>query len=177
MWVVFTLTNHYRKSGFSLLELMIVLALVAGIFMSLIVSRKPEYPSLSKTIYQINEITLKAYTQSLLTGKAFQLRFFFNEQMEIESLGYASIISMENIGGEKIPPMNMHAITSKVHIQKLIINGTNELSKSGTKETYIILYPEGYSQNVIIGLHDKRNNILGNIQLNPFTVRFEFIES
>ncbi len=164
------------KKGFSLTELVIVVAL-AAIAMTAFLSYRPvKKVSLPATLEQINTIVQRACTGALLTQKIHQLRFFFDENTKIISIGYAPVNSIENVAQEKIPQSDKYPIKDDCIATHLTVDGNNELSKSRILETYILIYPEGYTQEVELGLKSLDGSMFITAVLNPFLGIFQMKE-
>jgi len=161
--------NRFFKkkiSGISLLETLLVISIAAVAMTQVITKFGKKKNPIVETLKIINETFEKAYIRALLTNKICQVRFFFDDDKHLISIGFGA--EGENASLEK-----NNSIANSAMVKKLIINGNDEMSVGKTKETWVLLYPEGYAQMVEIHLHGDEENLYGIYDLNPFSCTFK----
>lgn len=124
--------------------------------------------SLKQAVEEINEILLKAYNNSILTGSIYQVRFFFDEKQIITNIGISPVSKIENVAQTQIPTSDIIKIKSTLLAKKFMINGKDELSSSNTKEIWILSFPEGFMQEANIYFYHPESENGGEYFINPF---------
>ncbi len=157
-----------------LFELLLVFCIIALMTVNFFINKKnnnkPVLPC--DIMKEISTITQKALVNSILNKKIYQVRFFFNEEMKLVEV---AIGALENINAAK-KQNNFFEFKEKfkydITIKKFVINNKNEVESSRTRETWILIYPDGYSQEVEIDYLINNSIELGlqKAILNPFTV-------
>jgi prepilin-type N-terminal cleavage/methylation domain-containing protein len=79
---IFSLIKNKQK-GLSLVELLFVIIIVAGVLVSLSKFKTPKKYSLPSVVEEINQILQKAYQNALINKSLYQVRFFFDEEHHI----------------------------------------------------------------------------------------------
>ena len=148
-----------------------VIAIAAVAITGFLVFQAHRNVSLVKRVEQINTVCQRAYLEAILNQKIFQLRFYFNEDAELEFVGCAAVHSVENIASEQIPENKQTRLYKGLHVRACAINGKDEIARSRTRETWIFLYPEGYTQEVLLTCVVDELRL--QLRLNPFTGCFE----
>jgi len=170
-----------KKSGFTLIEIMVVIliiGLLATIAPPLFRGMRPAAER-ETFITQLNGLTKSALVDALKTGKIHGITFFI-EKKRVELGGYA--------GKRNLPPTQktlsnaVIKIPKQLEIKNFYVEGKDELARYGakvSKEIWFFVFPQGFSQAVIINMYDTKDKIGGRrnrpigLVLNPFSVQFE----
>lgn len=168
---IFSLIKNKQK-GLSLVELLFVIIIVAGVLVSLSKFKTPKKYSLPSVVEEINQILQKAYQNALINKSLYQVRFFFDEEHHIVSIGFGPVKNEE--AHSPLEKNNVFSLKQSVIAKKFVVNGKDELSASSTKELWFIIYPEGYCQECTIRLQlDLLSGLTGDYIINPFLVVLE----
>ncbi len=170
---IYSLINH-KKRGFSLIELLFVIVIISLALATLSKLKPVKRVSLPIVLEEINAIFARAYNEALIQKVMYQVRFFFDDEQHIRSIGYGPVENFDVAGKSTIQDAKKNILKEKVIAKKFIIAGKDELASSRTKELWFIIYPEGYAQECRIRLFlDDHGGLTGNYILNPFSVRLE----
>lgn len=160
-----------KKIGFSLLELMLVLAIGSILTLGIISFIPKKKKSLFFAIEEINTVFNRAYTRSLLTNSIYKVRFLFEEDV-LNSLIISPFEKENSNLKSDFSYSDIHEMREKIIISSLIINEKNELAKGSVKEVWVLVYPEGYSQEVTLSIKYQDENQSEIFILHPFFVEF-----
>jgi hypothetical protein len=165
-----------KRSGLGLLELLIAIGLMAVPMTMIFKKEKSSSAMVIDGISSINDVFQKAMMQSLLNGKNYEIRFFFDDEMHIKKIVY----SEHNEDGKADQDGKKGAVASEsisipdnFSVKKIIIAGKDESMDGKTKETWFLVYPEGYSQEIELHLASNDGTIYNQYKLNPFTCVFQ----
>jgi prepilin-type N-terminal cleavage/methylation domain-containing protein len=171
-----------KKSGFTLLEILIVIAIIASL-MTLVPNlgqRKPRYER-EQFIARLNALTQFAWQQALITHKLHTVEFDFTKhqvsvQRDVGERDEEGFAKTERVRG----PRSAFNYPTHLEIKQFIIEGYDEMRGTGPKKTQAFFYiiPEGLTQEVTINFIDKKDTIDGKARmvglvLNPFTAQFK----
>ncbi len=123
-------------------------------------------------IEKINQFIQKAYLSSVLNKIKYEVRFYFDEEIKLLSISYSPLEKNKenpnnNLGIEKVLFKE-----EDLFFKKFIINGKDEITNR-TKEVYLIIYSEGYSQEVQMDfILSKNNGEYFSLVMNPFNCIF-----
>lgn len=172
-----------KKSGFTLLEILIAIAIIASL-MTLIpyVGKKPRYER-EEFIARLNSLCQFAWQQALITRKLHSVKFDFNKH----------VVTVQRDTGERdadgLPkteptkgPRSKFTYPAHLEIKQFFIEDSDEMKGAGsgskTSTAFFYIIPEGLTQEVTINFIDKKDSIDGKARtvglvLNPFTAQFK----
>lgn len=172
------------KQGFSLIELIVVIALI-GIMATIAVSSyKALFPSSErkKFISQLNQLTSFAWKNAQITQRIHTIFFDIkNGKVRVQ------IDSGKRASGNKIVSQDIKrnyfstsiTIPRNIQIKNFIIEGFDEASKGKLETVYFYIMPNGLAQQVTINFIDTKDKVGGGrarqigLVLNPFTAQFK----
>lgn len=177
---------QYNKTGFTLLEILIVLAII-GLFGTLIIpnlrSRLPRYER-EEFIARLNAATQFAQEYAISNHALMQVFFDLkNRQVMVKA--------QEKITKKEPEFKIINGMRSKftwpaqLEIRQLLIEGKDALKSfamRGAGEVWFFITPQGYTQEVIINMIDKKDTINRRprrvgLVLNPFSAQFKVYDS
>jgi prepilin-type N-terminal cleavage/methylation domain-containing protein len=165
-----------KKKAFSLLELMLVLAIISTLavgFLSFLPKKKQHI--ISDNINELNDLVQRTYIKSTIEKKLYQMRLFFKEGI-LKNIGIAPVKNLNQLSTESIQEQMQIKLKYPIELKSLKINNFDEMAKGRVKETWILFYPEGYTQEVQIAIADSENSIITNFYLHPFFCEFMYEE-
>lgn len=176
--------NQQYKNGFTLLEILIVLAIIA-LFGTIMMPnlQRPRYER-EEFIARLNAATRSAQQQAMTTHTLQQI-FFDMKQRQV------SIKSEEKTQAKKkektFKASSIASFTWPAHIEirQFLIDGKDALQAfalKGTAQAWFFITPQGYAQEVTINVIDKKDTIDGKprrvgLVLNPFNAQFKVYDS
>ncbi|MFC1843129.1 type II secretion system protein [Candidatus Dependentiae bacterium] len=175
-----------RKSGFSLLELLVaiaILGLLATIVVPMIRRSRPQEVR-EKFINNLNKLTSFAWQNAIKTQKVYKVNFNFGKKeifLSVES-------EKDKYGAMQYLPVKRAYIKTKMtipaqlelknfYVEKKDLAG--EIGKSGSKSGDAWFFiTDGVSQTVVINFFDNQDRIDRakrpvSLVLNPFSAQFE----
>lgn len=172
-----------KKSGFTLLEILIAIAIIASL-MTLIpyVGKKPRYER-EEFIARLNSLCQFAWQQALITHTLHAVEFDFNKHaVSVKK----DIGERDAEGNPKMKPTkgprSKFTYPAHLEVKQFIIEGSDEMKSAGsgskTSSAFFYIIPEGLAQEVTINFIDKKDSIDGKARtvglvLNPFTAQFK----
>lgn len=162
-----------KNKAFSLIELLLVVALLLGLTTSILKNFRKKPPTIQDAILEINNVTQKAFILSMSEKKLFQARFFFNENQELISCGYGVLAKKED--ARITPSLLTHKkiLPLPIKMKNFIVKQKDELANK-TKELWILFFPQGYSQEVSFVILKENQEI--KVSINPFNGIFELVK-
>ena len=166
------LLSKKKHSGVGLVEIMLALAVIAFLISNMLKSfRAPPKVSVKNAIEEINEVFQKALMSSVTGRSLVQVRFYFDEMSHLIKLAYGPVKDKDD-AAHNIKDLVERNIKNKVFVKKLVVDNKNEVD-SRTRETWILLFPQGYSQPCVIEISNDDETTSNEYQLNPLQCRFK----
>ncbi len=161
-------------SGFSLLEIIVAMAIVAVMATQIPRLTRINYNQQEKFVADLNMLARNAYTHALVSGRTAQLFFDFESQIK------KITIRLESTSPDKPvfePVQSEYGNDSLVwndnfEVEKFIIDGKNEASGGKLKTVWFYIMPDGLSQQVTLVVRDESAGRSLELELNPFFVQF-----
>jgi hypothetical protein len=169
-----------KRSGLGLLELLIAIGLMAAPMTMIFKKEKSQSAIVIDAISSINDVFQKAMMQSLLNGKLYEIRFFFDDEMHVKKIVYSehNEDGKTDQGGKKVATASESvSMPDTFSVKKIFISGKDEAVGGKTRETWFLVYPEGYSQEIELHLASNDGTIYNQYKLNPFTCVFQDVIS
>jgi prepilin-type N-terminal cleavage/methylation domain-containing protein len=185
-------SGFLNKYGFSLIELLIVIAIiaiVATVAVPNIAKFLPKHDR-QKTLARLNALVQLGWQRAISTHTLCRIQVDLNK--------YAVSLQQESGQVDKqdeplFAPIKGAYLNSSfdwppsLEIKQFFIEGFDEISRSTagnkkTKEVWFFIIPDGLTQNVVINAIDK-NDIRGgkpyqfSLVLNPFNAQFEIYDT
>lgn len=178
-----------KKSGFSLLEMLIVVLIIGVLGSILMPNLKRSTPRYEREefIARFNALTQLAWQQALITNKAQQI----SVDVKKNTIVLLSATGDTDRSGEPVfkSPMGLVRDTSlsipeQIVVKQFFIEGFDMMGKytsKKTKEMWFYVVPEGMAQDVIVNFvdtKDTKNDVprpVGLI-LNPFNAQFRIYD-
>lgn len=179
-----------KKSGFSLLELLIVLALIGVLGSAIMPNLKRTTPRYEREefIARFNALTQLGWQQALLTHKAQQISVDISKK----TISLLSETSESDRSGNPVfkPTIGLVQSSSlpipdQFEIKQFFIEGFDmmvKFSRGSTQEMWFYIVPEGMTQDVIVNFvdtKDTQNNAPRQVGLvlNPFSAQFKIYDA
>lgn len=175
----------HNRAGFSLLELLIVIAIAAAVgaaFISLLSSIQPANARI-QFVSKLNELVQFGWQQTVITKKVHRILFDIKNRkasLEVESeKSTPSKIAFEPLKKSFIA--TSMTWSDSIIIKQLLIEGFDEMKRftgSKTETVWFYIVPDGMVQAVTINFLDKEQTVDGKpkpvgLVLNPFTAQFK----
>jgi prepilin-type N-terminal cleavage/methylation domain-containing protein len=173
------------RLGFTLIEIMVAIAIVVVLATIVIPAIKPRNPANERTLFitQFNALLRAAVHMGAKTNKT--QRVVVNLEKRIVSLETET--DKKDDKGEPVyaPTKGLSSkrvitIPKNLQIKNLYIEGADEMERfeSSTKTAWFFITPEGRAQQVTINIIDIQDKIKGKprvlgLVLNPFSAQFE----
>jgi len=175
------------RSGFSLLELLVAIALIAAVAAIVIpnINFKTPKQEREQFIISLNNLVKRAWQHAVTSQNVSKLEFDFSKENR-------KITILENTGKKDeegnllFKPIEHKyrettlAIPSQVSVKNFYIEGFDEVTKyqSGRQvTTWFFITPEGLSQSVIVNFFDTKSKRSVGLVLYPFAVQFKVYDS
>jgi len=179
-----------KKSGFTLLELLIVVLIIGVLGSVLMPNLKRSTPRYEREefIARFNALTQLAWQQALSTNKAYQVSidvgkkviFLLVDSGEKDRSGAAvfkPVIGLAQSTSITIP--------SQIEFKQFFIEGFDMMAKftrSKTEEMWFYIIPEGMAQDVVVNFVDTADTRDDaprpvGLVLNPFSAQFKIYDT
>jgi len=179
-----------KKSGFSLLELLIVLALIGVLGSAVMPNLKRTTPRYEREefIARFNALTQLGWQQALVSNKAQQISvdvakkiiFLLSATGDVDRLGEPVFKpAMGLVQSTSLP------IPDQFEIKQFFIEGFDMMgkwTKSKTEEMWFYIVPQGMAQDVIVNFVDTKDTQDNaprpvGLVLNPFSAQFKIYDA
>lgn len=179
-------TCNLNKKGFSLIEILVAVAIVA-LLSSIVVPtfwrRLPQYER-KQFIDRLNSLCLLAWQQALETGMLHQLSFDLKKQIISIKVATDKLDArgqQEFVVPTRLTAPATFAIPNGIEIKQFMVSGKDLLKQftgRATEEVWFFIYPNGIGQEVIINCVDtkekqKQKPAQIGLVLNPFSIQFD----
>lgn len=157
--------SRKKKSGFSLIELLLVFVLIVGmttLFLKQVVNKKN--PSIQDLAFQVQEVTQKVFYTSIIEGKIYAMHLFFEEDKLLTDIAYGEYNAKSPSGGV----LNKRKIKNPFRIESFFVNGKDEMLVR-SKQIWVLFYPDGHCQEITFSITDKDGRAKYSFMVNPFT--------
>lgn len=178
-----------RKPAFSLIELVVVIAIIALLATISLPTLKSFFPKDERKVFleNLNSLTFSALSNAILSHKLTRVTFDFNENKIYleEETGKKSLSGKENIFERitsKFGNFEIDFPASKFKIQNFFIDTRDEmklfLEQVKKEKVWFFITSDGIAQNVTLNLIDLINTDGDQFSfvLNPFTTQFAYYE-
>ncbi len=173
-----------NKSGFSLIELMVVIALIGLMATIGFPSYRALFPGADrkKFLVQLDRLTSFAWRNAQETGKIQSILFDDKNHLVHVQIDSGQRDSSGKIILQPVKRAYLNtsiAIPKNLQIKNFIIEGYDEASKGKLETAYFYIMPNGLTQHVTINMNDVKDKVgTGrarqiSLVLNPFTARFK----
>lgn len=176
-----------RKSAFTLLEILIAIAIVAAMAVVIMPNFGPRKASKEREAFiaKLNSLTQFAWQHALTQNKLHKVAFDF--KTKLVSVEQATL-AKDTQGQPKFEPVNITYVDTQLawpenlQIKNFIIEGHDEMSRfvgRDTGETWFFIVPDGLAQRVTINIADTGDRDQGGkprkvgLVLNPFNAQFK----
>lgn len=159
------------RKGFSLVEILIVLAFI-GLLFGLARPRLGPATRNPVTLFveNLNRALAVAYSNAVLSGRTH--RVYFDLQKKSMSVDEAQR-ERDSSGALKFSPLRTALIGRNVPIdgvtiRKFFIGGEDELKRGADKDVWLLVTPQGYAQDVRLGMVRDATGQNFEVVINPF---------
>lgn len=174
------------KSGFSLLEILITMAIVGFIATAIVPSlwrRSPGYER-KQLISQLNSFTQHVWHQAMKTGKVFKVVFNLKTlQVELEQETDKKADNGESVFEpvKRVYFSRSFAWPKELPIKQFIVEGSDLMARyvgKASDKVWFFVIPEGLTQEVTINMIDTKDLLQNKkpreigLVLNPFSAQF-----
>jgi len=181
----------YNRSGFTLIEIMVVLTLI-GLLAAIIspnFRRRQPAQEVQQFVGALNALLRLAAQQASVMGKLHRIYFDFeHNKVTVQVKGEGKDNKGEQIFKTMKAPYLRNALTWPNHFipQNFFIEGVDELAEQGDernkKKVWFFIMPDGLAQDIIINIVDRNPAYRGKskqigLVLNPFTAQFRMYDS
>lgn len=181
---------HNLHSGFSFLQLVIVIAIIALVGLVVVPNYSKRVPLAQRREFyeSFNAIVRQAWARSLQTGHVHKILCNLKDRtVALEE----QIIATDKDGKPVFAPVALSYFTKKYEwpdyfeIKQFYVEGIDEIAKHNPEnvmeDIWFFVVPEGMAQEVIINFVDTRetSNLFesqASLVLNPFRVQFQMYE-
>lgn len=177
---------NLKQSGFSLLEIIVAMAIVAVMATQIPRLTRINYNQQEKFIADLNMLARNAYTQAVVSGRPTQLFFDFESQIKKVTMRAAMDSTSLTTSGQKSDQTNksnFQTVQSEFgndsliwddnfEVEKFIIDGKDEAIGGKLKTVWFYIMPDGLAQQVTLVLQDQAVGKSFELELNPFFVQF-----
>lgn len=169
-----------KSSGFSLLEIMIVLAII-GLSLTVVIPRlsRGDNKQFDELIASLQALVQVGYTNALVTGQIHRV-FFDIEHNRIrleKSTGKVNAQGKFDFEPLKISYVKTDfTLDDRFEIRHFVIQGKDEMSQAigiTTNEMWFFIMPEGLTQEVTMSIYDTLQDKEKTLVMNPFTAQLK----
>jgi prepilin-type N-terminal cleavage/methylation domain-containing protein len=167
----------FAKPGFSLLEIIVAMAIVAVMATQVPRLTRINYNQQEKFVADLNMLARNAYTQAVVSGRPTQL--FFDLESQVKKVTIR--VDSDKKSAENKPIFetvqsdygnDSLVWNDNFEIEKFIIDGKDEAVGANLKTVWFYIMPDGLSQQVTLVLRDEAVGRPFELELNPFFVQF-----
>jgi len=175
---------HKKSKGFTLLELVIALTIVAILAIVLVPTfrGRKERLQAKEFVAKLNNLMQTAWQQALISQKIQRVKFDFTNKR----IGLAEQKDERNLK-DFVPVRGTYAdtefmIPDTYFFRNFYIDGNDQMRFGKRKKAWFFVVPSGLSQSVIINIINQDETAKeGEIEkfgivLNPFTVQFDYYD-
>lgn len=180
--------NSARRSGFSLLELVIVIALMAIMAIAVLPNlRKSTTSQPQEFVVKLNALMQSAWQQALLSGRVQKIIFNFSTKKIVL---HECISAGKTSAEDKFVPVTGTYLETELDLplgytmNNFYVDGKDEMMRSGKRETvFFYVMPAGMAEPVIINMsfvdedHSEQPVWKFGMVLNPFSAQFEYYDT
>jgi len=182
-------STHHNKSGFSLIEIMVVVVIIAIMATVMVPNFRRATPDQerAKVITSLNELMQGAWQNATSNDKLQKIEFNFDRQAV--KLTQAQKMGLTVDDDQKFEPVGENVIISEVkwpeyyRIINFYIEGRDQMRLGSRDTAWFYVVPDGLAQQVVINFIDEKASedsdipVKVGLVLNPFYVQFkEFYE-
>ena len=168
---------NLKQSGFSLLEIIVAMAIVAVMATQIPRLTRINYNQQEKFVADLNMLARNAYTQALVSGRPTQLFFDFESTIKKVTIRVES--DKKNTENKPLfEPVKSDfgndwlIWNDNFEIEKFIIDGKDEATGGTLNTVWFYIMPSGLSQQVTLVMRDDAVGRSFELELNPFFVQF-----
>lgn len=165
---IFRWTN--KKIGFSLVELLLVVAFIMTMTVSVLRNRQKNKLAPFELIKQLEEVTLLSLYEALQFESQYKITLFFEDGILLTHVAYEESGKQNNNKNNLIKKK----LANQFYIHNCFINGIDEM-KNQSKEVWFFVSSSGVFQEVTLVISKMRDDVRYNYVLNPLRGSFEDI--
>lgn len=176
-----------NRSGFSLIELLVAIALIAAVAALVVPNISFRIPKQEREqfVASLNNLLTLAWHHAVASGKVCKVAFNFSQEVRMISLEEQTQKKDES-GNQLFAPLEKkyQQTTLKIPdffvVKNFFIEGTDEVtrySRGQQVEAWFFISPEGIAQAVIINGVDTQGKKNVGLVLNQFSARFDVYDA
>jgi len=169
---------HTKGTGFTLIEIMIVLAII-GMALSVVIPRlsRGDNKLFDELITSLQAMVQLGYTSALTTGQIHRV-FFDVEHNRVRLEKSTGKVNAQ--GNFDFEPLKISYVKTEIQlderfeIRHFVIQGKDEIAHAAgitTNEMWFFIMPEGLAQEVTLTIYDTLQGKEKTLVMNPFTAQ------